>query len=202
MKNLNFNSANFLKSFLNVREVDIYSGIEVVCLGYSNVGKSTLINVLCNQKKLSRVSKLPGRTQLINFFSINKNFRIIDFPGYGYSTFNKNFSVIWIKKIKEYLKLRKIVIGAIILVDINFFFKKIDLEIINFLNKRNINIIILLNKCDKINYSLRYKKYILAKKKLALSNISASIQLFSSVKKIGISELKNILNNLYFQKFK
>ncbi|CAL4322921.1 Probable GTP-binding protein EngB [Buchnera aphidicola (Chaitophorus populicola)] len=202
MKNLKFQSAIFLKSFLNLNEINIHSGLEIICLGYSNTGKSTLINVLCNQNKLSRVSKSPGRTQLINFFQINKNFRIIDFPGYGYSKFHKNFSVIWIKKIKEYIKKRKMIIGAIIIVDIKFFFKKIDLDIINFLNKKNIEIIILLNKCDKINYNLRCTKYILAQKKLELLNVSASVQLFSSLKKIGILKLKNSLNNLYFRKNK
>ncbi|CAL4322711.1 putative GTP-binding protein EngB [Buchnera aphidicola (Chaitophorus sp. 3695)] len=202
MKNLNFHSAIFLKSFLNIYDINIYSGIEVACLGYSNTGKSTLINVLCDQKKLSRVSKSPGRTQLINFFQIHENFRIIDFPGYGYSKFSKNFSMIWIQKIKEYLKLRKIVVGVIIIVDINFFFKKIDLEIMNFLNKMNVKIIILLNKCDKINYNLRYKKYILAKKILSCLKIVASVQLFSSVKKIGVLELKNILNNLYIERYR
>ncbi|MCW5197555.1 ribosome biogenesis GTP-binding protein YihA/YsxC [Buchnera aphidicola] len=201
MQNLNFNSTIFFKSFLNVSDINIHSGIEVICLGYSNTGKSTLINVLCEKKKLSRVSKSPGRTQLINFFKINENFRIIDFPGYGYSKFNKNSSSIWINKIKEYVKFRNIIVGVVIIVDIKFFFKKIDLEIMSFLNKKNIKIIILLNKCDKINYNLRYKKYILAKKELKKLKICASVQLFSSLKKIGILKLKTILNDLYFKNY-
>ncbi|CAL4322671.1 putative GTP-binding protein EngB [Buchnera aphidicola (Periphyllus testudinaceus)] len=197
MKLLNFNSISFLKSFSYVKDIDINFGSEIALIGYSNTGKSTLINVLFNKKKISRVSKFPGSTQLINFFQINNSFRIIDLPGYGYSKFSKQFKLKWIKEIKKYLLYRKCLIGVIILVDINFFFKKIDLKMLHIIKKKKIKIIILLNKSDKINNFLKKEKYILAKKKILSLNIKADIQVFSSLKKIGISKLKNKINNLY-----
>ncbi|NIG99267.1 MAG: ribosome biogenesis GTP-binding protein YsxC [Buchnera aphidicola (Periphyllus acericola)] len=200
MKLLNFNSFSFLKSFSCIKEIDINFGFEIACIGYSNVGKSTLINVLSNKKKLSRVSKLPGSTQLINFFNIFDNFRIIDFPGYGYSKFSKQSQLKWVEEIKKFISYRKYLIGVIILVDINFFFKKNDLEIMNVLNKKKIKIIILLNKCDKINNFLKNEKYILAKKKILSLKIKADIQIFSSFKKIGILQLKKKINSLYIKK--
>ncbi|WP_343183423.1 ribosome biogenesis GTP-binding protein YihA/YsxC [Buchnera aphidicola] len=197
MKILNFNTFSFLKSFSSVKDINIHFGSEIALIGYSNTGKSTLINVLSNKKKMSRVSKYPGSTQLINFFTLNNGFRFIDLPGYGYSKFSKKVKLKWINEVKKYLLSRIFLIGVIILVDINFFFKKIDLEIIKLLKKKKINIIILLNKSDKINNSLKKEKYLIAKKKLLSLNIKAKILIFSSFKKIGILKLKKIINNLY-----
>jgi GTP-binding protein len=199
MKPLNFNSINFIKSFLNFNQINIYSGCEIALLGYSNTGKSTLINTLSNNKRISRVSKFPGSTQLINFFKINQeDYRIVDFPGYGYSSYMKFMKVSWLKEIKKYLSLRLCLIGVVLVVDIRFLFKKKDLEIINFLNKKKINFIILLNKCDQISFSLRKKRYFFVKNEISFVNVSTVVQLFSSFKKIGIEELKETLKKWYF----
>ncbi|CAL4322643.1 ribosome biogenesis GTP-binding protein YihA/YsxC [Buchnera aphidicola] len=199
MNFLDFYSTFFIKSFQNVNQINIHSGFEVAFLGYSNTGKSTLINILSNKKKLSRVSKFPGSTQLINFFQVNQKFRIVDFPGYGYSYFKKARKLNFFHEIKKYLFFRKFLIGVVILVDINFFFKRYDLEIMNILNYKKINFLILLNKCDQLNFSLRRKKYFLAKNELSSLKISENLQLFSSLKKIGIFELKKMLNSWYFK---
>ncbi|CAL4322740.1 ribosome biogenesis GTP-binding protein YihA/YsxC [Buchnera aphidicola] len=202
MKILNFDLTFFMKSFINIDQINIHVGNEIAFLGYSNSGKSTLVNSLSNKKKLSRVSKFPGSTKLINFFNVDNKCRIVDFPGYGYSSFYKRKKINWLREIKKYLFYRKCLIGVVLLVDINFFFKENDLIIINILNKKKINFIILLNKCDKLSFFLRKKKYISAQEKIISLKISPCIQIFSSFKKIGIFELKKTLSNWYSDVYK
>ncbi|NIH16548.1 MAG: ribosome biogenesis GTP-binding protein YsxC [Buchnera aphidicola (Periphyllus lyropictus)] len=197
MKKFNFSSFSFFKSFSRLNSINFYSGLEIALLGYSNVGKSTLINVLSNKKKLSRVSKLPGSTQLINCFKNDRNFKILDLPGYGYSSFIKSKKINWKKDIKHFFSFRKTLIGVIILIDIRFIIKKNDMDMIYFFYKKNIKMVILLNKCDKINFSLRIKKYNLLINKLNFLNFLPKIIIFSSLKKIGLFELKKILINWY-----
>ena len=101
---MNFNKTKFIKSASNISESPDDIGAEVAFVGRSNSGKSSAINVITNQKNLARISKTPGRTQLINFFEIEEMQRLVDLPGYGYAKTSKKQQKEWGFMISEYVK--------------------------------------------------------------------------------------------------
>ena len=137
---------------------------EYAFIGRSNVGKSSLINMITNQKKLAKTSSTPGKTQLINHFLINNSWYIVDLPGYGYAKTSKSNKKYFQKSITEYFKKRKQLVSAFILIDIRHSPLKIDLEFILWLATNKIPFSIIFTKTDKIskieidNKLLNYKK--------------------------------------------
>ena len=137
---------------------------EYAFIGRSNVGKSSLINMITNQKKLAKTSSTPGKTQLINHFLINNSWYIVDLPGYGYAKTSKSNKKHLQKSITEYFKKRKQLVSAFILIDIRHSPLKIDLEFIIWLATNKIPFSIIFTKTDKIskieidNKLLNYKK--------------------------------------------
>ncbi|MBK4765335.1 MAG: YihA family ribosome biogenesis GTP-binding protein [Pantoea sp. Brub] len=189
MFKLNYSITRFLSSVSNVNNMPD-SGIEIAIVGYSNTGKSKILNILTNQKKLARSSKTPGCTKLINIFEVTQGKYLIDLPGYGYSKLSNNSK--W--QYYEYIKNRKMLKGIVLIMDIRYPLKKLDYKIIDLASKKKICLLILLNKADKLTFSK--KKIQLNKVKNKLSNILTNIQieLFSSINKIGISELQKQLD--------
>jgi len=194
---LNYHKTKFLKSFSQITNIDIQDGFEIAFIGYSNSGKSSVINSLTNQKKLARSSKTPGRTQLINFFEVLPDFRIVDLPGYGYTTAPEFVRKIWEKRIYHYLESRKQLKYLILSMDIRYPLKILDLKIINVLINLKKSVLVLLNKCDKFGiHAQNHQLQVVTKQLLLLSN-NFQVQLFSSTKKIGIKKLQLILNRYY-----
>jgi len=194
---LDYNKTFFLKSYSKIIDIDIHDGYEIPFLGYSNSGKSSVINALTNRKQLARFSKTPGRTQLINFFQVCPGFRIVDLPGYGYTQVPIFIKKKWQKIIVNYLKKRNQIKTFVLIMDIRYPLKKLDQNIINIAMKKKVFIIILLNKCDKLKMQNRQKQFNIVYKQLKLFLNFFEVLLFSSHKKIGISQFKLILNNFY-----
>ncbi len=143
-------SAEFVVSNSDVSKCPEYSFPEYAFIGRSNVGKSSLINCLCNKKNLAKISSKPGKTKLVNHFLINKNWFIVDLPGYGYAyTSKKNKSKLQ-KLISEYFKNRKQLINAYLLIDIRHEAQKIDLIFIEWLIKNYVSFSIVFTKSDKL----------------------------------------------------
>ncbi len=143
-------SAEFVVSNSDVSKCPDYSFPEYAFIGRSNVGKSSLINCLCNKKNLAKTSSKPGKTKLVNHFLINKNWFIVDLPGYGYAyTSKKNKSKLQ-KLISEYFKNRKQLINAYLLIDIRHEAQKIDLIFIEWLIKNYVSFSIVFTKSDKL----------------------------------------------------
>ena len=143
-------SAEFVISNSDVSKCPEYAFPEYAFIGRSNVGKSSLINCLCNKKNLAKTSSKPGKTKLINHFLINKNWFIVDLPGYGYAyTSKKNKSKLQ-KLISEYFKNRKQLINAYLLIDIRHEVQKIDLIFIEWLIKNYVSFSIVFTKSDKL----------------------------------------------------
>ncbi|WP_343192482.1 ribosome biogenesis GTP-binding protein YihA/YsxC [Buchnera aphidicola (Taiwanaphis decaspermi)] len=197
-KIINYNNTLFFNSFNKIKNININNGVEIVLTGYSNSGKSSLINSITCKKKLARVSKKPGRTQLINFFNINKSFRLVDLPGYGYSnvsTFKQNNMQ---KLINDYFYFRKKIITCIFLIiDVKNSIRYLDYNIVNFSKLENKKLIILLTKTDKFSKTNCKKKKNIIKKEI--SNIYSNIKIYetSCKNKKGISSIKNKLNEIY-----
>ncbi|CAL4324227.1 ribosome biogenesis GTP-binding protein YihA/YsxC [Buchnera aphidicola] len=191
---LNYNKTYFLNSFSKINDINIQDGIEIAFVGYSNSGKSSAINALTNKKNLARFSKMPGRTQLINFFQVNSEFRIVDLPGYGYATAPEIVKLKWQKILYHYLEKRDFLKGIILLMDIRYPLKKLDYKILDLVKKRKIFFLVLLTKSDKMTLSQQNHQFKIVQNELNNFIHDIPVVLFSSIRKTGINILKNTLN--------
>ena len=126
---------------------------EYALVGRSNVGKSSLINSLLDNKKIAKTSSTPGKTILINHFKINESFYLVDLPGYGYATLSKKVKEEIKKTHRSYFKLRKQLLYTFLLVDIRHDLQKIDIEFMKFLNDNLCPFVIIFTKSDKLKSS-------------------------------------------------
>nr|WP_322623650.1 ribosome biogenesis GTP-binding protein YihA/YsxC [uncultured Flavobacterium sp.] len=124
---------------------------EYAFIGRSNVGKSSLINMLTGRNSLAKTSGRPGKTQLINHFKINNNWHLVDLPGYGYARVSKSTKQVFQKFITDYFEKREQLVCAFVLVDIRHDAQKIDVEFINYLGEAQVPFCIIFTKSDKIS---------------------------------------------------
>lgn len=142
---------------------------EIAFAGRSNVGKSSLLNLIVNRKKLARVSGSPGKTRTINFYQINDAFRIVDLPGYGYAKVSKSISENWGEMIETYLKDRKNLVKVALLVDIRHKPTEQDVQMYNWITHYGYGGLIVATKADKISRNELAKNIALIRKTLDLS---------------------------------
>ena len=147
---MNVAHAEFVVSNTNVELCPKTKMPEYAFIGRSNVGKSSLINMLCNQKKLAKTSSRPGKTQLINHFLINKSWYLVDLPGYGYARASKTQKKTFQKFIIDYFTKRKELVSAFLLIDIRHDPQPIDLDFLRWLGENFIPFSIVFTKADKI----------------------------------------------------
>lgn len=147
---MKINSAKFVVSNSQVDQCPKNPFPEYAFIGRSNVGKSSLINMIANQKNLAKTSGRPGKTQLINHFLINNNWFLVDLPGYGYAKVSKSNRREFAKLIKAYFTKRKQLICAFVLIDIRHSAQKIDLEFMAWLNELGVAFYIIFTKSDKL----------------------------------------------------
>ena len=142
--------AKFVKSSPRLEECPNTNLPEYVFLGRSNVGKSSLINMLVERNKLSKTSSIPGKTQLINHFIINKKLFFVDLPGYGWAKTSKSNRESWDNMTKKYLLNSEKLVLIFILIDIRIKPQDIDIKYINFIGKNNLPVNLIFTKVDKI----------------------------------------------------
>lgn len=147
---MKINTAEFVISNTKVEKCPDSKLPEYAFIGRSNVGKSSLINMLTNHKKLAMVSGKPGKTRLINHFLINKSWHLVDLPGYGYARVSKTEKKVFQKFITNYFIKRKQLVSAFVLVDIRHEAQKIDLEFMQWLGEQAIPFSIIFTKADKL----------------------------------------------------
>jgi GTP-binding protein len=143
--------ADFIKSAVKPKDYPPAELPEVAFVGRSNVGKSSLINVLANRKALVRTSNTPGRTQLINFFNINGILTLVDLPGYGYAKAPPDVRKQWGPMIENYLAKRDSLKTVVLILDIRRIPSDGDMQMLNWLNNYGIPPLIVLTKCDKLS---------------------------------------------------
>lgn len=199
MVNNPYATAKFLKSAALVKQLPDDFGVEVAFAGRSNAGKSSALNCLTNQRQLAKTSKTPGRTQLINVFTLdNEAHRLIDLPGYGFAKVSLKIKQEWQKNLSNYLKVRKSLKGLILLMDIRHPLKDLDVTLINWAVEENLAVHILLTKADKLSKSAANTTLFKVKEQLKpISSDLLTVQLFSATKKIGLEELINQLNSWF-----
>jgi len=143
-------TARFIISNSEVKKCPQSPLPEYAFIGRSNVGKSSLINSLCNQKSLAKTSSRPGKTQLINHFLINENWHLVDLPGYGYARVSKAKKKVFQSFITNYFRERKQLISAFVLIDIRHQPQEIDLKFIEWLGNNEIPFALVFTKADKL----------------------------------------------------
>lgn len=194
---MNVANAEFVVSNTNVEQCPKTKLPEYAFIGRSNVGKSSLINMLCNKKKLAKTSSRPGKTQLINHFLINKQWYLVDLPGYGYARTSKAQKKTFQKFITDYLIKRKELISTFLLIDLRHKPQPLDLKYMRWLGKNLIPFSIIFTKADKLK-EVEISEYILKYLNDIRKDWEEIPQHFitSSEKKIGKSELLNYIDEI------
>lgn len=144
-------SSKFLKSFTAWKDMPLDKRPEFAFIGRSNVGKSSLINMLCNRKELAKTSSVPGKTQLINRFLINEAWCIVDLPGYGFAKVNSKKKARFGEMIAEYLLNREQLLQVMVLVDLRIPPQAIDQEFMQWCGENSIPFMIVFTKADKLS---------------------------------------------------
>ncbi|MEO4004380.1 MULTISPECIES: ribosome biogenesis GTP-binding protein YihA/YsxC [unclassified Flavobacterium] len=166
---MKINTAEFVISNSEVSKCPKEPLPEYAFIGRSNVGKSSLINMLTNHKNLAKTSGRPGKTQLINHFKINNNWFLVDLPGYGYARVSKKAKETFQQFITDYFEKREQLVCAFVLIDIRLEAQKIDLEFINYLGEIEVPFCIIFTKSDKISKG-KVEQNIAAYRKALLAN--------------------------------
>lgn len=148
---MKINTAEFVISNSDVSKCPAERLPEYAFIGRSNVGKSSLINMLTNHKNLAKTSGRPGKTQLINHFKINANWFLVDLPGYGYAKVSKKTKDVFQEFITDYFETREQLVCAFVLIDIRLEAQKIDIEFITYLGETEVPFCIIFTKADKIS---------------------------------------------------
>jgi|TARA_B100001142_G_scaffold325550_1_gene379363 GTP-binding protein len=143
-------SASFIISNIDYKLCPKEDKAEYAFIGRSNVGKSSLINLITEKKQLAKISKKPGKTQLINHFLINEEWYLVDLPGYGYANVSKKQKKEFIRIIYSYLENRKNLMCLFVLIDCRHKAQKIDLEFMQWLGEKEIPFVIIFTKSDKL----------------------------------------------------
>lgn len=186
---VNFQQARFLTSAPGLRECPPDSGAEVAFAGRSNAGKSSAINALTGNRKLAKTSKTPGRTQLINFFDLGDELRLVDLPGYGYAKVPLETKRRWQAHLNEYLQRRQSLRGLVLLMDIRHPLQEVDTALLNWALAAELPTRILLTKCDKLKAGAAKSTLLQVRKHLAEHDDLISVQSFSAFKRQGLEDL-------------
>jgi len=190
---IHLSKATFTLSAPDIRRLPEDSGIEVAFAGRSNAGKSSALNTLTNQRGLARVSKTPGRTQLINIFEVAENRRLVDLPGYGFAQVPLEMKKKWQKALGEYLEKRECLKGLVILMDIRHPLKDLDMELIQWAADSDLPVLALLTKADKLSQGKRSAEVLKVKKALSSLNADIKVQAFSSLKYTGLEQANEVI---------
>lgn len=186
--------ADFLMSAPKLNLCVEDTGYEIAFAGRSNAGKSSAINALTNQKQLARASKRPGRTQMLNFFSLgNEHQRLVDLPGYGYAAVPEAMKIVWQKELENYLIHRQSLQGLVLLMDIRHPLQHFDIMMLEWAYSRHLFVHVLLTKSDKLNRGPASKVLQEVRSQLKKMKIDFSLQLFSSFNKEGLQELASVI---------
>ena len=190
-------NAEFTISAPNVSMCPADTKPEYAFIGRSNVGKSSLINMLCNNKKLAKTSATPGKTLLINHFVINKEWYLVDLPGYGFAKRSKTEIKKLDQMIRGYILQREQLVNVFVLVDIRLEPQKIDLEFINWLGESGIPFAIVFTKADKLNVTKTKASVSLYEKTLSETwEELPRMFITSSEKKTGKDDILNYIEEI------
>ena len=183
-----FQHVVFFASVADLRDLPTPQGEEIAFAGRSNAGKSSAINALAKRKRLAFISKSPGRTQQINFFSLGNGRYLVDLPGYGYAKVPVTIRQHWESLLSKYLQTRKTLRGLVLIIDARHPITMLDKQMLDWFLPTGKPVHILLSKADKLNKQQANSALHGVSETLALFYPQCTVQLFSSVSKTGLLE--------------
>ena len=191
-----YHQAQYLLSALHLRDAPPDKGDEIAFAGRSNAGKSSAINAITGQKSLARTSKTPGRTQLLNFFTLDESHRLVDLPGYGYAKVPDAVQKNWGKAMETYLQKRQSLRGVFLLMDIRHPLTDVDWQMLEWCGHCNLPVHVALTKADKLSRGGAKGTLLKVQTTLKheLGEEKISVQLFSSLDKQGVEESHALLD--------
>ena len=189
---INFNNVSFVKSTPSVKERPQDQLPEVLIVGKSNVGKSSLINTLCQRKSLAYTSSKPGHTRLLNYYNIDNKFFLVDAPGYGYAKGGVDLDRLFGTMMDEYFTDNNYLKLVLLLIDSRREFCENDTEILNYLIESNIPYFVVITKTDKINQKGRSE----LNKRLKEMNVLENVYFTSSLSNRTLDKLKTGIEQL------
>ncbi|MCI1007821.1 MULTISPECIES: ribosome biogenesis GTP-binding protein YihA/YsxC [Pseudomonas] len=185
--------ASFLISAAKVDQCPLDSGLEVAFAGRSNAGKSSALNTLTHAN-LARTSKTPGRTQLLNFFSLDDERRLVDLPGYGYAKVPIPLKQHWQEHLEAYLSSRNSLSGVVLMMDIRHPLTEFDRLMLDWAQASSMPLHILLTKADKLAFGAQKNALLKVQRDIRQGwGDTASIQLFSAPKRQGVEDAQRVL---------
>jgi GTP-binding protein len=167
------------------------TGVEVAFAGRSNSGKSTAINSITQRNGLARVSRTPGRTQLINFFELQPERRLVDLPGYGFAKVPERVKLHWLGLMEHYFNVRESLVGLMLVVDSRRGLGEQDVAMLEWVLSKQREAHVLLTKADKLNR--RDSQRVLKETATACEDTAVTTQLFSAHAKLGIDEAREVM---------
>jgi len=188
-----FSNAVFLTSVAKLDRLPPDGPPEVAFIGRSNVGKSSTLNALARRRKLAFVSKTPGRTQMINFFSLGTAARLADLPGYGYAKVPEAVKAEWDTLAGGYLATRASLVVVVVIMDARRPFTPHDAAMIAWLRPIGVRVLLLLSKSDKLGRRDRDAALAEAVKKLAVRGVEGEVRLLSNLSGEGVDEARDLL---------
>ncbi|MES1981251.1 MAG: ribosome biogenesis GTP-binding protein YihA/YsxC [Pseudomonadota bacterium] len=188
-----FSRATFFTTVNHLRDLPVHGGREVAFVGRSNAGKSSAINTLANHSRLAFTSKTPGRTQHLNYFDLGEGRFLVDLPGYGYAKVPPEIKAHWENLLSEYLQTRGELCGLVIIMDARHPLTELDERMLDWFSLTGKPVHVLLTKADKLNRQEATKTLNEVKSYLAERFPLCSVQLFSSLKKVGADEAEGII---------
>jgi len=185
--------ARFLVSVAETRQLPPDQGLEVAFVGRSNAGKSSALNAITDHRGLARVSKIPGRTRLINFFAIDDSRALVDLPGYGYAAVAAETRAGWDQLLGDYLRDRRALHGVILIMDARHPLREQDRALLEFCAACDRPVHVLLSKSDKLAHAARQKTLLQVQRALAVQSNRFSAQLFSATSRAGVEEARAVV---------
>jgi GTP-binding protein len=190
-----YNKAQFVLSANKFEQLPLDVRMEVAFAGRSNVGKSSAINVITGNHRLARISKTPGRTQLLNFFELDDQRHLVDLPGYGYAKVPTRVQRHWGKLLDRYFQERKSLVGLILVMDIRHPLKPFDEQMLNWCDDAGLPVHVLLNKSDKLSRGAAQNCLQEVSKQIVSKGVS--LQLFSALKRSGSEQARLVLDEWF-----
>ncbi|MCP5179988.1 MAG: YihA family ribosome biogenesis GTP-binding protein [Pseudomonadales bacterium] len=189
-------AATFLTSAPDLRRCPAPAGPEIAIAGRSNAGKSSVLNRLTGNRNTARVSKTPGRTQLLNFFELPNGNRLVDLPGYGYAAAGRSAQAAWQEAVNDYLGKRHVLRAVVLVMDIRHPLQPFDQELLDWGHASDLPVHVLLNKADKLGNAARTRVMREVTRTIGPQAL-ASVQLFSATSGMGVAALLDRLNALW-----
>lgn len=189
-----YERASFVGSFARLPQLPDDAGAEVAFAGRSNAGKSSALNALAGRRGLARTSKTPGRTQLINLYSLGDEARLVDLPGYGYARVAETTRQRWTRLLEEYLRRRHALRGLVLVVDIRRGLTRLDWDLLALVADRSTALHVLLTKADKLSRGAQQQALDQARQALEDAGIEATLQCFSALRGTGVDDLRGLID--------